>query len=149
MLVALGVMTPRAAAATPLQADVSTACDEQPSFKNDAGLSIRCCKAAGMCVTLDCLPGHPGFCPRRLAYVGRTVMLLTRSLCKCALRSSLVRAATVPARWREMFQPGTDDTIINSISCQLWSGQGHPCCLNKARSCGWVTAGRASLLPHC
>lgn len=31
----------------------------------------------------------------------------------------------------------------------LWLGQGHPCCLNKALCYGWVTAGRASLLPHC
>lgn len=48
-----------------------------------------------------------------------TETLLLTLFCKCTLLTSAVRALTVSApspHWLEMFQPGTDDTIINSIS---------------------------------
>lgn len=34
------------------------------------------------------------------------------------------------------------------LSVTQWTGQGHPCRLNKALCYGWATAGRARLLPH-
>lgn len=79
---------------------------------------------------------------------GHTVTLWVISF-STKISCDAVAVSALSPHWLEMFQHGTDDTTINSISCQLWSGQGHPCCLNKALSCGWVTPGRASLSPHC